>query len=219
VSATDPGHTAAGVPTVYVVEDDESIRTLWRWLMESNGIEVRTFATAPEFIGEYAPGAPGCLVLDLRLPGMSGLELQAHLRAQGVGIPIVFVTAHGDVRTAVKAIQDGAVDFIEKPFGYREAVAIVRKAFERDAAERLVQGRAAELARRLEALTDRERAVLRCVIAGKLNKVIADELGISVKTVEAHRAKLMEKMGVDSVAELVQQTLGFSLMDAPAPRA
>jgi FixJ family two-component response regulator len=202
-------------PTAYVVEDDESIRTLWRWLMESNGIAVRTFTSADEFIAEFRPGAPGCLVLDLRLPGMSGLELQEHLKRHRVEIPIVFVTAHGDVRTAVTAIQEGAVDFIEKPFSYRQAVSIVQKAFQRDAENRERSLRQAEVEGRLGTLTERERAVLRCVIAGKQNKVIADELEISVKTVESHRAKVMEKMGAASVAELVQLTLGFSLMDAP----
>jgi len=201
-------------PTAYVVEDDESIRTLWTWLMESNGISVRTFHSAPEFIAAYQPGAPGCLVLDLRLPGMSGLELQEHLKRNRVDIPIVFVTAHGDVRTAVTAIKEGAVDFIEKPFSYRQAVSIVEKAFQRDAESRERRARQERIGGRIAALTERERAVLRRVIEGKQNKVIADELTISVKTVEFHRAKLMEKMGVDSVAELVQLTLGFSLMDA-----
>jgi two-component system response regulator TtrR len=202
-------------PTAYVVEDDESIRTLWAWLMESNGIAVRTFNSAVDFIAGYEPGAPGCLVLDLRLPGMSGLELQEHLKRNHVDIPIVFVTAHGDVRTAVTAIQEGAVDFIEKPFSYRQAVSIVEKAFQRDAEHRGRQARHSEIASRIATLTDRERAVLRCVIVGKLNKVMADELEISVKTIEFHRAKVMEKMRVTSVAELVQLTLGFSLMDAP----
>jgi RNA polymerase sigma factor (sigma-70 family) len=202
-------------PTAYVVEDDESIRTLWRWLMESNGIAVRTFTSANEFIADFQPGAPGCLVLDLRLPGMSGLELQEHLKRNRVEIPIVFVTAHGDVRTAVTAIQEGAVDFIEKPFSYVQAVSIVQKAFRRDAENRERHARQAQVEARLAALTERERAVLRCVIAGKQNKVIADELEISVKTVESHRAKVMEKMEAASVAELVQLTLGFSLMDAP----
>jgi len=201
-------------PTAYVVEDDESIRTLWTWLMESNGISVRTFHSAPEFIAAYQPGAPGCLVLDLRLPGMSGLELQEHLKRNRVDIPIVFVTAHGDVRTAVTAIKEGAVDFIEKPFSYRQAVSIVEKAFQRDAESRERRAHQERIGGRIAALTERERAVLRRVIEGKQNKVIADELTISVKTVEFHRAKLMEKMGVDSVAELVQLTLGFSLMDA-----
>ena len=202
-------------PTAYVVEDDESIRTLWTWLMESNGITVRTFNSAPEFIAGYQPGAPGCLVLDLRLPGMSGLELQEHLKRSQVDIPIVFVTAHGDVRTAVTAIKEGAVDFIEKPFSYRQALSIVEKAFQRDAENRERRARYERAASRIALLTDRERAVLRRIIEGKQNKVIADELAISIKTVEFHRAKLMEKMGVDSVAELVQLTLGFSLMDGP----
>lgn len=202
-------------PTAYVVEDDESIRTLWTWLMDSNGIAVRTFNSAPEFIAGYQPGAPGCLVLDLRLPGMSGLELQEHLKRRQIDIPIIFVTAHGDVRTAVTAIKEGAVDFIEKPFSYRQAVSIVERAFQRDAENRDRHARQADVGSRIAALTDRERAVLRCVIAGKLNKVIADELDISVKTVESHRAKVMEKMRVTSVAELVHLTLGFSLMDAP----
>ena len=205
-------------PVAYVVEDDESIRTLWRWLMESNGIAVRTFASAAEFIAEYRAGAPGCLILDLRLPGMSGRDLQDYLKAKGIAIPIVFVTAHGDVRTAVTALKEGAFDFIEKPFSYRQALATVRKAFERDAEDRARDARHALIARRIAALTDREREVLRCVIAGKPNKLIADELAISVKTVEVHRAKLMEKMEVDSVAELVQLTFGFSLMEAAPPQ-
>lgn len=198
---------AAPVPTAFVVEDDESIRTLWRWLMESNGIVVRTFTSAADFIHEFRTGAPGCLVLDLRLPGMSGRELQDYLKQKRIEIPIVFVTAHGDVRTAVTAMQEGAVDFIEKPFSYRQALSIVQKAFQRDAERRELRERQAQAAARFAALTERERAVLRCVIAGKPNKVIADELDISVKTVEFHRAKLMEKIGVDSVAALVQLAL------------
>lgn len=205
-------------PIAYVVEDDESIRTLWRWLMESNAIAVRTFASAADFIAEYRPGSPGCLILDLRLPGMNGRELQGYLKANAIAIPIVFVTAHGDVRTAVAALKEGAFDFIEKPFSYRQALGIVHKAFERDAENRARDARHALVAGRIAGLTDREREVLRCVIGGKPNKLIADELAISVKTVEVHRAKLMEKMEVDSVAELVQLTFGFSLMEPTPPR-
>jgi len=205
-------------PTAYVVEDDESIRTLWTWLMESNGISVRTFHSAPDFIAAYQAGAPGCLVLDLRLPGMSGLELQEHLKRNRVDIPIVFVTAHGDVRTAVTAIKEGAVDFIEKPFSYRQAVSIVEKAFQRDAENREKRQRQERVGGRIAALTERERHVLRRIIEGKQNKVIADELALSVKTVEFHRSNVMEKMGVDSVAELVQLTLGFSLMEQAGPQ-
>lgn len=187
----DPART----PTAYVVDDDESIRTLWRWLMESNGIAVRAFASAGEFIECYR-GEPGCLVLDVRLPGMSGLELQEHLARNGVGIPIVFTSAHGDIPTAVSAMKGGAVDFIQKPFSYREVLAIIEKAFQRDAELRAV-------AARLATLTGRERAVMQRIIEGKPNKLIAADLDISVKTVEYHRAKLMEKTGASSIAELV----------------
>jgi FixJ family two-component response regulator len=202
-------------PTAYVVDDDESIRSLWQWLLGSNGIAVQTFATATAFIDAYRRGDAGCLVLDVRLPGMSGPELQDYLRREALEIPIVFVSAHGDVPTAVNAIKGGAVDFIQKPFDYREALAIVRRALERDAQGQDRRARREQLAGRLAALTERERGVLQRVIEGKANKVIAAELEISVKTVEAHRAKVMEKMGVDSVAELVQRIIGFSLMEAP----
>ena len=207
-------------PTAYVVDDDESIRALWRWLMESNGIAVQTFAAASEFIASYDPDAPGCLLLDLRLPGMSGLELQEHLKRQGIDIPIVFVTGHGDIPTAVRALKGGAIDYIQKPFGYREMLSIVEKAFRRDAGVREQQAQRAQVEARVAALTERELEMLRRVIDGKPNRVIAAELAISTKTVEFHRARMMEKMGVDSVAGLVQLTLGFSLVDAqPSERA
>ncbi len=191
-------------PTAYVVDDDESIRTLWRWLMESNGIAVKTFATAAEFIESYRNGSAGCLVLDLRLPGMSGLELQEYLNGRDIEIPIVFVTGHGDVPTAVSALKGGAVDFIQKPFSHREVVAIIANAFQRDAGLRDKRARRSRIAGLLATLTEREREVLQRIIEGKPNKIIASELDISVKTVEFHRAKVMEKTGVDSVAELVQ---------------
>ena len=191
-------------PTVYVVDDDESIRTLWRWLMESNGIAVKTFATAADFIESYRNGGAGCLVLDLKLPGMSGLELQQYLNRKDVEIPIVFVTGYGDVPAAVSALKGGAVDFIQKPFSHREVLSIIEKAFQRDAENREKRARRSRIAGRLAMLTEREREVLQRVIEGKPNKIIAAELDISMKTVEFHRAKVMEKMGVTSVAELVQ---------------
>jgi two-component system, LuxR family, response regulator FixJ len=194
-------------PTVYVVDDDESIRTLWRWLMESNGIAVRTFAAAADFIGSYRSGTAGCLVLDLKLPGMSGLELQEYLRQRGVEIPIVFVTGHGDVPAAVSALKGGAIDFIEKPFSYKDVLSVIRKAFERDAETREKRTRQSVVAARLAALTEREREVLQRIMEGKPNKIIAAELDISVKTIEFHRAKVMEKTGVTSVAELVRIAL------------
>ena len=191
-------------PTAYIVDDDESIRTLWRWLMESNGIAVRTFATAEEFIESYRNGGAGCLVLDIKLPDMSGLELQEYLNSRDIEIPIVFVTGHGDVPAAVSALKGGAVDFIQKPFSHREVLAIIANAFQRDAELRDKRTRRSNIAGRLATLTEREREVLQRVIDGKPNKIIASELDISVKTVEFHRAKVMEKAGVDSVAELVQ---------------
>jgi len=191
-------------PTAYVVDDDESIRSLWRWLMESNGIAVRTFATAEEFIESYRNGGAGCLVLDIKLPDMSGLELQEYLNGRDIEIPIVFVTGHGDVPAAVSALKGGAVDFIQKPFSHREVLAIIANAFQRDAELRVRRARQSRIAGRLATLTEREREVLQRVIEGKPNKIIASELDISVKTVEFHRAKVMEKAGVDSVAELVQ---------------
>jgi len=202
------------VPTAYVVDDDEAIRTLWGWLMESNGIAVQTFASAAAFIEAYRRGDPGCLVLDVHMPGMSGLELQEYLTRNGIQIPIVFVSGHASIPAAVSAIKGGAVDFIQKPFSYREVLSVIDKAFRRDAELREKQGRRAQIAERLATLTERERRVLQCIIEGKANKVIAAELEISIKTVEAHRSKVMEKMGVDSVAELVQRILGFSLMEA-----
>ena len=192
------------LPTAYVVDDDESIRTLLRWLMESNGVAVRTFATATEFIESYRSGDAGCLVLDLKLPGMSGLELQEYLNSKGIEIPIVFVTGHGDVPAAVSALKGGAVDFIEKPFSHREVLSIIENALQRDAENREKRARRSRIAGRLAMLTEREREVLQRVIEGKPNKIIAADLDISMKTVEFHRAKVMEKMGVTSVAELVQ---------------
>lgn len=191
-------------PTAYVVDDDASIRALWRWLMESNGIGVQTFATAAQFIEAYRGHEPGCLILDLRLPGMSGLELQQYLHDEGITIPIVFITGYGDVSTAVRAIKGGAVDFIQKPFSCKAVLAVIQKALQRDAEARERQGKRTEFAARLAHLTAREREVMNRVIAGKANKIIASELAISVKTVEVHRARVMEKSGVPSVAELVQ---------------
>jgi len=196
--------STAPAPTAYVVDDDEAIRELWRWLMESNAIAVRTFASAAAFIEAYRRGDPGCLVLDVRLPGMSGPELQGYLKRAAIEIPIVFVSGHGDVPTAVNAIKGGAVDFIQKPFDYREAVSVVRRALERDAEGRDRRASQAQFAERLASLTEREREVMRFIAEGRPNKLIAEQLDISIRTVEFHRANVMDKMGADSVAALVQ---------------
>lgn len=202
--------TGSTAPVVFVVDDDESIRTLWRWLMESNGLAVEVFSSAAEFIAAYREDTPGCLVLDLRLPGMTGLELQQHLQEKGIQIPIVFVSGHGDVTTAVSALKAGAMDFVQKPFSYRDVLQIVKKALERDATLRAERSQRTQVEVRLAQLTDRERQVLQCVIDGKPNKIIAAELDISMKTVEFHRSKVMEKMGAASVAELVHIAMQYA---------
>jgi FixJ family two-component response regulator len=199
--------SASPDPTAYVVDDDESMRTLWQWLMQSRGIAARAYATAAAFMEGYRDEGPACLVLDLQLPDMSGLELQSRLREMRIEIPIVFVTGHGDVPAAVSALKGGAVDFIEKPFDYREAVRTVERAFERDRENRDRRLRRAAVEARVALLTDREREVMTRMVEGRANKAIAAELEISVKTVEVHRAKVMEKLAANSVAELVQLML------------
>jgi RNA polymerase sigma factor (sigma-70 family) len=191
-------------PTVFVVDDDASTRELLSWLMKRNELAVEVFGDAAAFMAAYRPDRPGCLVLDLNMPGMSGLDLQRLLKEQGVVLPVLFLSGGADVPQAVRAVREGAVDFIEKPFDYKQVVERVRECLARDAAERA--GREARQLRagRLAQLTTREREVLDLVVAGKLNREIAEALDISVKTVEAHRARLMEKLEVGSLAELVQ---------------
>lgn len=198
---------APGAPTVYVIDDDPSIRELIVWLMARDGVAVQAFPNARAFLKAYAAGAPGCLVLDLYLPGMSGLDLQSYLVDHGIEMPVIFLSGRADVPQAVKAVKGGAIDFIEKPFDYKRMVALVRQCLARDAEARERAAGARKAAARLATLSQREREVLECVVAGKPNRVIAEELEISAKTVEAHRAHIMEKVGVDSVAELVQATL------------
>jgi FixJ family two-component response regulator len=194
-------------PTVYVVDDDESIRELLGWLMKRNSIKARTFSNAHAFLAAYEPGTPGCVVLDLYMPGMGGLDLQQYLIAHGIEMPVIFLSGRADVPQAVKAVKNGAIDFIEKPFDYKRIVSLVQECLGRDAEVRASRVKSREAASRVAALTSREREVMACVVAGKMNRVIAEELAISIKTVEAHRAKLMEKLGVRSVAELVQAAL------------
>ena len=191
-------------PTVYVVDDDASIRELLAWLMNSNGIAVATFANAQHFLKAYQPGAPGCLIVDLYMPGMSGLELQNYLIEHELLIPVIFLSARADVSKAVAAVKHGAIDFIEKPFDYKKMVALAQDCLFRDELLRSARGNLDAKQARLALLTHREREVMHRVISGKINRVIAEELSIGVKTVEAHRAKIMEKLDVNSLAELVQ---------------
>jgi two-component system response regulator FixJ len=191
-------------PIVFVVDDDRAMRESLRWLLESVGLTVRTYANAADFLREYEPTQTGCLVLDVRMPGMSGLDLQAELVRRGAGLPTIVVTGHAEVPMAVRAVKAGAVDFIEKPFSDQLLLDRVRQALEIDRLEREVRRRREEARRRLETLTAREREVLMLVAAGKANKEIAAELGLSPKTVEVHRSHVMSKMFVDSLAELIR---------------
>jgi two-component system response regulator FixJ len=191
-------------PTVFVVDDDRAMRDSLRWLLESIGLSVRTYPTAADFLQEYDASQSGCLVLDVRMPGMSGLDLQAELMRRGGGLPTIVVTGHAEVPMAVRAVKAGAVDFIEKPFSDQLLLDRVRQALEIDRQDREVRRRREEAQRRLGGLTAREREVLGLVVAGKANKEIAADLGLSPKTVEVHRAHVMTKMNVESLAELIR---------------
>ena len=193
--------------TVYIVDDDEAVRDSLRWLLEANSYRVRAYARAESFLAEYDEQQPGVLIVDVRMPGMSGLELQEQLIARKSTMPVVFITGHGDIPMAISTMKKGAVDFLEKPFDETALREIVGRMFEQ-ANQRLSQAKAvrqheAMLAR----LTSREQQVLERIVAGRLNKQIADDLGISIKTVEAHRANIMEKLQVTTVADLMKVAL------------
>jgi len=194
-------------PTVFVVDDDRAMRESLSWLLDSVGLRVRSYATAADFLAEHDPAQPGCLVLDVRMPGMSGLDLQAELARRGVELPTIVITGHAEVSMAVRAVKAGAIDFIEKPFSDQLLLDRVRQALEIDLEAREVRRRREDARRRLATLTTREREVLNLVVAGKANKEIASALGVSPKTVEVHRAHVMSKMCVDSLAELIRITL------------
>lgn len=193
--------------TVFIVDDDEAVRDSLRWLLEANGYRVRPYSSAETFLDEYDPGQIGVLIADVRMPGMSGLELQEQLIARKAPLPIVFITGHGDVPMAVSTIKKGAVDFLEKPFNeadLRDTVArMLEQAVQRISQYQAQRDHEAMLAR----LTAREQQVLGRIVAGRLNKQIADDLGISIKTVEAHRANIMEKLEVTTVADLMKVAL------------
>ncbi len=216
-----PGGSAMPTSTVYVVDDDASIRRLLMWLMEKEGLRAEGFANAEAFLESYRDRGPGCLVLDLKLRGMDGLGLQQRLKERGIDLPIIFVSGTAQVAQAVQAVKDGAVDFIVKPFDYKKVVDVVCNCLRRsaEACERRRENEASRA--HFAALTPREREVMDRVCAGKLNRMIADELAVSIKTVEAHRARIMEKLHVHSVAELVRLSmsttarLGFTLIVGP----
>ncbi len=195
----------SGSGTVFIVDDDEAIRDALCWLFQSRGVDARSFASAEEFLDAWAADMCGCLLLDIRMSGMSGLDLFERLRAvHQAKLPVIFLTGHGDVPMAVSALKRGARDFVEKPFNDNELVDRVIEALDWDRTRRAAEQDQAGMAARLDSLTVRERQVMDLVLAGKLNKVIADELGITMRTVEVHRAHVFEKMGVKTAVELAQ---------------
>jgi two-component system response regulator DctR len=191
-------------PVVHVVDDDDAIRDALAWLLRSRGIPSRSWGSAEAFLADWSDELRGCAILDVRMDGMSGVELFEQLLARGSRLPVIFLTGHGDVPLAVSALKRGAFDFVEKPFNDNELVDRVLGAFARDGEQRRELATRAEVAGRLETLTARERQVMERILAGDFNKQIADALGIAVRTVEVHRARVFEKMGVRSAVELAQ---------------
>jgi FixJ family two-component response regulator len=203
---------------VFLVDDDDAVRDALQMLLTVSGLQVRGFASAESFLEYYRPEYPGCLILDIRMPGMSGLKLQEELLERRISLPIIFITAHGDIPTAVDAVKRGAVEFIEKPFDDYRLMCLVLDALELDAQTRLNASADLSLENRLASLTRRERQVLERVLAGKTSRAISEELYISVRTVEFHRRKVMQKLQADSLRELFHMCLGNRILE-PALRA
>lgn len=194
-------------PIVFVVDDDPAVRDSLRLLLESVGLIAETFSSPYQFLEAIVPEQHGCVLLDIRMPGMSGLELQRRLVARGIAMPVIIITGHGDVTTAVQAMKTGAVDFLEKPFNDQVLLDRIHAAIHHDSSARRARAEQEDVGRRLATLSPREMEVLELIIAGNANKVIAAELHISEKTVEAHRARTMDKIQVRSTADLVRTVL------------
>lgn len=197
--------------TVFVVDDDAVVARSLRWLIESIHLRVMTYPSAQDFLADYKPSQHGCLVLDVRMPGMSGLELQERMIKLAWTLPIVFITGHGDVQMAVRAIKAGAFDFIVKPFNDQDLLDRIQRAIQQDSARRLTEIEHETLHARWASLTEREREVMRQVVEGHANKVIAAQMNLSPKTIEVYRAKVMEKMRARSVSDLVKQAMRLSI--------
>lgn len=211
VGMSNTNGSPAEVSTVFVVDDDEGVRTSLGILLDSAGYHPATFASAAEFLEQHDPVRPGCLLLDMRMPKMSGMELLQALSERGAFLPVIFITGHGDVPMAVEAMKNGAFDFLQKPFGQKDLLERVSRALTADTEAREALLLIEDLRRRYNTLTPREQEVMGLVVAGNANKVIAMDLGLSERTVEIHRARVMEKMVTRSVAHLVRMALALDL--------
>ncbi len=196
-------------PTIFIVDDDPAMRDSLTWLIETTGHPVKSFTTAQEFLDEYEHGTPGCMILDVRLPGMSGLQLQQKLNSENIKLSIIIISGHGDVPMAVKAMQQGAQTFLEKPFRDQELLDSIQSALEVDEQRRKQDAVISSVMSRVKSLTPREKEVMDLMVKGKPNREIAEHYGISVKTVEVHRSRVMEKMKANSLPELVHMLLSL----------
>jgi FixJ family two-component response regulator len=201
-------------PIVYIVDDDSGMRTSLAWLLESVGVKSAGFANASEFLGVFDADVPACLVLDVRMPEQSGFDVQAELNRQGVTLPIIFVSGHGDIPMSVRALQNGAIDFVEKPYNSQQMLDRVQSALKLASQRHVAGQKQRELRKRIGSLTAREKEVLRGVIDGKGSKRIASDLSISVKTVDVHRASIKDKLGAASIAMLVREVMAVWDQDA-----
>ena len=202
-------------PVVFIVDDDDAVRGSLRLLLKSVGLAATALPTAQEFLDKYDPQQPGCLILDVRMPGMSGMELQQQLNVRGATIPVIFITGHGDIPMAVEAMQQGAFDFLQKPFRDQDLIDRIQRALAKDVTTRTELNERSRLRERLDSLTPREREVLALVTSGKPNKIMAADLGVSQRTVEIHRARVMEKMHASSLAQLVRMVMDLNETATP----